>query len=38
MSKRKANNKTGINAVTKKNWKWYSLKVKPEWFIETVET
>jgi len=34
MSKRKANNKTGINVGTKK---MCSLKLKPEWLIEVVE-
>ena len=35
MSKRKANNKTGVNVVTKKKC---SLKFKPEWLIEVAET
>lgn len=35
MSKRKANDKTGINVVTKKKC---SLKFKPEWLRELVET
>jgi len=35
MSKRKANNKTGINVVTKTKCR---LKLKPEWLLEVVET